>query len=63
MSLKTFEEIAATIFPFLSVVELNSQGDHLLHPNIETVLTRIAEHKCDIKIQHMARCCRIILSN
>lgn len=52
MSLKTFEAVAETIFPFLSVVELNSQGDPLLHPNIETVLARIAEHRCDIKVQH-----------
>ena len=52
MALKTFEAVAETNFPFLSVVELNSQGDPLLHPNIEVVLSRIAEHGCDVKIQH-----------
>jgi MoaA/NifB/PqqE/SkfB family radical SAM enzyme len=52
MPLKTFEAVAETMFPFLSVVELNSQGDPLLHPNIADVLGRIAEHGCDIKVQH-----------
>jgi MoaA/NifB/PqqE/SkfB family radical SAM enzyme len=52
MSLRTFEAVAETIFPFLSIVELNSQGDPLLHPNIDIVLTRVAEHGCDIKVQH-----------
>ena len=52
MSIESFEAVAETIFPFLSVVELNSQGDPLLHPQIETVLRRVAEHRCDIKIQH-----------
>jgi MoaA/NifB/PqqE/SkfB family radical SAM enzyme len=52
MSLDTFEAVAEAIFPFLSVVELNSQGDPLLHPNIINVLARIAEHGCDIKVQH-----------
>jgi MoaA/NifB/PqqE/SkfB family radical SAM enzyme len=52
MPLKTIEAVAETIFPFLSIVELNSQGDPLLHPNIIDVLTRIAEYGCDIKVQH-----------
>jgi MoaA/NifB/PqqE/SkfB family radical SAM enzyme len=52
MPLNTFEKVAETIFPFLSVVELNSQGDPLLHPNVVDVLARIAEHGCDIKVQH-----------
>lgn len=52
MSLKTFEAVAETILPFICLVELNSQGDPLLHPNIDTVLTRIAEYGCDVKVQH-----------
>ena len=52
MPLQTFEAVAETIFPFLASVELNSQGDPLLHPNVDTVLARIAEHGCDIKVQH-----------
>lgn len=52
MQLRTFEDVAATIFPFLSVVELNSQGDPLLHPQIEQILSRIAAYRCDVKIQH-----------
>ena len=51
MPLQVFEAVAETIFPFLATVELNSQGDPLLHPQIEQVLGRIAEHRCDIKLQ------------
>jgi MoaA/NifB/PqqE/SkfB family radical SAM enzyme len=51
MPLDRFEAVAATIFPFLTEVELNSQGDPLLYPHIETVLERIAQHKCDLKVQ------------
>ena len=52
MPLQAFEAVAATLFPVVSVVELNSQGDPLLHPDIAVVLARIAEHGCDIKVQH-----------
>lgn len=52
MPLQTFEAVAETIFPFLSVVELNSQGDPLLHPQIERVIERIAGFGCEIKVQH-----------
>jgi hypothetical protein len=52
MLIEVFEAVAETIFPFICEVELNSQGDPLLHPNIATVLTRIAEHGCEIKVQH-----------
>lgn len=51
MAFETFEAVAETIFPFLVTVELNSQGDPLLHPRIEDVLQRIAQHRCEIKIQ------------
>jgi MoaA/NifB/PqqE/SkfB family radical SAM enzyme len=52
MDFEIFEAVAATLFPVLSQVELNSQGDPLLHPRIEDVLRRIAEHRCEVKIQH-----------
>lgn len=51
MALETFESVAETIFPFLVTVELNSQGDPLLYPHIETVLQRIAQHRCELKLQ------------
>ena len=52
MDYKVFEAVAETLFPFLSLVELNSQGDPLLHPRIEDVLATIARHRCEVKIQH-----------
>jgi MoaA/NifB/PqqE/SkfB family radical SAM enzyme len=51
MPLDRFEAVAATLFPLLSEVELNSQGDPLLYPHIETVVERINQHKCDLKVQ------------
>jgi len=51
MELSTFHAVAATIFPFMVEVELNSQGDPLLHPQIETILDTIAAHRCDVKVQ------------
>jgi MoaA/NifB/PqqE/SkfB family radical SAM enzyme len=51
MALEKFEAVAETIFPVLNTVELNSQGDPLLYPSIETVLQRIAQHRCEVKIQ------------
>jgi len=51
MDFEKFEAVAATIFPFLVTVELNSQGDPLLYPRIEDVLRRIAEHRCELKVQ------------
>lgn len=52
MRYETFEAVAETLFPLLTVVELNSQGDPLLHPRIESILETIARHGCDVKIQH-----------
>ncbi len=52
MSFAKFEAVAETIFPFLFQVELNSQGDPLLHPRIEDVLAAINRHRCEFKIQH-----------
>ncbi|HVY88225.1 MAG TPA: radical SAM protein [Hyphomonadaceae bacterium] len=52
MEYATFQKVAETLFPLLSVVELNSQGDPLLHPQIEQVLETIEHHRCDMKIQH-----------
>jgi MoaA/NifB/PqqE/SkfB family radical SAM enzyme len=51
MAFETFEAVAETIFPFLVTVELNSQGDPLLYPHIEDVLRRIAQHRCEVKLQ------------
>lgn len=51
MELSTFYSVAKTIFPFIVQVELNSQGDPLLHPEIEKVLAIIAAHNCQIKVQ------------
>jgi len=51
MPLDRFEAVAATLFPFLAEVELNSQGDPLLYPHIETVIKRINEHACELKVQ------------
>ena len=52
MDYGVFEAVAKTLFPFLSQVELNSQGDPLLHPRIEDVLATIERHRCEAKIQH-----------
>jgi MoaA/NifB/PqqE/SkfB family radical SAM enzyme len=51
MDHRTFEAVAETIFPVLLTVELNSQGDPLLHPNIVDVLARIKSHNCEVKVQ------------
>lgn len=52
MDYATFEVAAETLFPLLSVVELNSQGDPLLYPHIQDVLRTIQRHRCEVKIQH-----------
>jgi MoaA/NifB/PqqE/SkfB family radical SAM enzyme len=51
MDRATFEAVADTLFPVLVTVELNSQGDPLLHPDISVVLQKIKEHRCDLKVQ------------
>src|SRR5919106_1587393 len=51
MRLGRFEAVAATLFPLLAEVELNSQGDPLLYPHIETVVERINQYKCELKVQ------------
>lgn len=52
MDYAVFEAVAETLFPLLSVVELNSQGDPLLYPRIHDVLATIQRHRCEVKIQH-----------
>src|SRR5262249_3490320 len=52
MEFATFEAVAETLFPVLSQVELNSQGDPLLHPRIADALATIQRHRCEIKVQH-----------
>jgi MoaA/NifB/PqqE/SkfB family radical SAM enzyme len=51
MDRRTFETVAETIFPVLLTVELNSQGDPLLYPNIADVLARIKANECEVKVQ------------
>ena len=51
MDTDLFMDVARTIFPFIVEVELNSQGDPLLHPDIETILDEISAHGCDLKLQ------------
>jgi MoaA/NifB/PqqE/SkfB family radical SAM enzyme len=51
MDTDLFMDVARTIFPFIVEVELNSQGDPLLHPDIETVFDVVAAHGCDLKLQ------------
>jgi molybdenum cofactor biosynthesis enzyme MoaA len=51
MDIGRFEAVAQTLFPVVAEVELNSQGDPLLHPQIERVLEVIAQHRCDLKVQ------------
>ncbi|MEO1135262.1 MAG: radical SAM protein [Pseudomonadota bacterium] len=52
MAYQTVEAVAETLFPILSQVELNSQGDPLLHPRIESILGLIEKHRCEVKVQH-----------
>jgi MoaA/NifB/PqqE/SkfB family radical SAM enzyme len=51
MTVETLDSVAKTIFPFLRTVELNSQGDPMLHPEINRVLTTIRDYDCDVKVQ------------
>jgi MoaA/NifB/PqqE/SkfB family radical SAM enzyme len=51
MDIRRFEAVARTLFPVVAEVELNSQGDPLLHPQIDRVLEVIAQHRCDLKVQ------------
>jgi molybdenum cofactor biosynthesis enzyme MoaA len=51
MDIGRFEAVARTLFPVVAEVELNSQGDPLLHPQIERVLEIVAQHRCDLKVQ------------
>lgn len=51
MPLEIFLGLAETVFPVVSEVELNSQGDPLLHPDIRTVLDKVAEHRCELRLQ------------
>src|SRR5215472_6861382 len=51
MDIWRFEAVAETLFPVVAEVELNSQGDPLLHPQIDRILEIIAEHRCDLKVQ------------
>jgi MoaA/NifB/PqqE/SkfB family radical SAM enzyme len=51
MDFDKLQAVAETIFPFAITVELNSQGDPLLYPHIESVLELIRRNKCELKVQ------------
>ena len=51
MAFHTVEAVAEAIFPFLVTVELNSQGDPMLYPEITGVLNLVAQHGCELKVQ------------
>jgi MoaA/NifB/PqqE/SkfB family radical SAM enzyme len=51
MDIACFEAVARTLFPVMADVELNSQGDPLLHPQIERVLEVIKAYRCDLRVQ------------
>jgi hypothetical protein len=51
MTLETFQGVAATLFPLVHRVELNSQGDPLLNPDIMAMLKLVATHRCHYRIQ------------
>ena len=44
-------EIAATTFPFLREVELNSYGEPTLHPDFPEIIDLINRHRCLVKLQ------------
>ncbi|CAO3441357.1 radical SAM protein [Azospirillum endophyticum] len=49
--LSVFNAIAETVFPVVAEVELNSQGDPLLHPEIDLLLETVARHRCELHLQ------------
>ena len=51
MPIEVFRAVAQTLFPVLASVELNSQGDPLLYPQIVEVLETLAAHRCEMEIQ------------
>lgn len=51
MPFSVFEGVAKTLFPYLVQVELNSQGDPLLYPEIDKVFETILRYGCEVKVQ------------
>ena len=51
MEFSVFQSVAQTLFPFMGEVELNSQGDPLLHPRIADIVETIGRYDCDLKVQ------------
>ncbi|MBR9971368.1 radical SAM/SPASM domain-containing protein [Magnetospirillum sulfuroxidans] len=51
MPLEIFHAVAETLFPTAVTVELNSQGDPLFYPHIEDVLSTVAKHECNLRVQ------------
>jgi len=52
MEFENFEAVAATLFPALAQVELNSQGSSLLHFRIKETFLIVADYRCEVKIQY-----------
>jgi len=51
MELRRLDAVAATLFPTAAEVELNSQGDPLLYPEVDHVLELVAQYRCELKVQ------------
>jgi len=51
MPIDMFRAVAETLFPMAVTVELNSQGDPLLHPQIVEILETIEHHRCLLRLQ------------
>lgn len=51
MDFHIFEQVAATLFPLLTTVELNSRGEPLLHPRMPEMLEMIAEYGLFLRLQ------------
>ena len=51
MDFHIFEQVAATLFPLLTTVELNSRGEPLLHPRIPEMLETIADFGIFLRLQ------------
>lgn len=73
MDVAHIRAVAATTFPFLREVELNSYGEPTLHPDFAEIVAQINRHHCLIKLQsnatllrpqvidHLAQACGVIM--
>ena len=51
MDIQIFRMVADTLFPLLAVVEFNSRGEPLLHPQIDTILETVRDHGLFFRMQ------------